>query len=162
MKEIIIISLALILVFPLFGEENIVTKTNKIYHSRNFSIIKFSPGLLIGASIGYGKQDTVKGKNVEYIFNLYYNQGAVIEKMKVGGLYLQYNVYIRENRKGIYTILNLGIGYAVINDKKERLVPNVSLGLGYNLPINEKSFLRFEIDGGIKLYIATLSFAIVF
>lgn len=166
MNKIIYVLLGLILIVPLFGEENVFKEDNILSKSRKFFIIKFTPGLLYGASIGYGKQHIINDTRVESICNLHYNEGTIIEEMKVGGIYLQRNAYLKKNRNGLYGILNCGIDYAIVEnstkEKNEGFVPNISFGTGYSLPVSSKSFLRIELDIGYKLYFTNLNFAIIF
>ena len=117
--------------------------------------------MLYGSSIGYGKQHIIRDKRVESIWNLHYNEGRVIQEFKVGGLYYQYNFFINENRYGLFGLLNLGLDYASIN-KDEKFAPNISFGTGYSFPLSTKSFLRLELDFGIKLYVTNLNLVIIF
>ncbi len=158
----VLLLFGLILIVTLFGGENDLEEAKILINSGEFFIIKFSPGLLYGATIGYGKQHIINETRVESILNLHYNEGRIIQGFKVGGLYYRYNFFLNKNRGGLFGLLNLGIDFAVIGEGDEKIVPNISFGSGYSFRVNPKLFLRIELDIGMKLYLTNLNFAIIF
>jgi hypothetical protein len=159
--KLIFIILILIITIPLLANENHFSKSVQQNYSNTFKIIKLSPGLLYGASIGLGKQNIINESRVESIIAIHYNEGSIIQNLKAAGLYYQYNVFLKKERKGLFGLLNLGLDYALINETT-KVAPNLTFGSGFSFQIGSKSFLRFELDLGIKLFLTNLNVVIIF
>lgn len=158
----VLLLFGLILIVTLLGGENDLEEAKILTNSGEFFLIKFSPGLLYGATIGYGKQHITKDTRVESTWNLHYNEGRVIQGFKVGGLYYQYNFFLNRDRCGLFGLLNLGLDYAQINEKNKKIAPNITFGSGYSFKVSSKLFFRLELDIGIKLYFTNLNLVIIF
>lgn len=164
MKKVILIILGLIFTVSFSCKEKELSKANYACESQKFINMKLTPGLLYGISLGYGKQHLNNSK-IESILNIHYNEGTIINNIKVAGIYFQRNVFLNESKNGIFGVINCGIDYAVVRRNSKNnvgFVPNISFGMGYSFPISSKSFIRLDFDIGYKLYFCNLNVSLIF
>jgi len=178
MKKISVI-LFLFFVNLIFAQE-LSLENSKIFASKqknHFLCLQISPGLLYGASVGYGKIISTKTAIIENIWQIHYHQGG---DFVATGLILQANLFKSKERKGFYFLANGGfdytkrkhlfnfgsIGGTEEDDNEEKIYngffPNLSLGFGYSKKISKSSYLRISLDIGFKVLISNLNFSYCF
>ena len=145
---------------------------NKIFSklfSNSFFCLNFSPWLLQGVSFGFGKYDM----GTEQILILHYHKW---KDYLATGLLTRVNIFRSKSRKGFFWLASVGLDYTIrplvyfnveghYPDEKEYIketFPNIVFGCGYSINISKDSYLRFSLDGGIKILITNLNISYCF
>ncbi len=162
-----IFTIALLMVMQKsFGYEELEIEKKSV---RN---VNLSFGLASGGSIGIGKIQQYGKSTKEMIFNVHY---LVNQDYFVTGVYGQINSFRNEHRKGFFTVIIAGLDYNKGESyplfvygpdsseeklKFDGLHPNITLGLGYSIPISQKNRVLFFLDLRFKKTISNLNFSI--
>jgi len=125
----------------------------------------FSISPLLSPRVSFGVI-TAKQNNKQYwIENNYQVSGFYSEGLKTIGFVYKYNYFFSGTRKGYFTQLIIGLDYVKFNgfgfspggsvpesksDAFSGMIPNLSSGFGYSFQVGENSFLRMNLDIGIK------------
>jgi hypothetical protein len=133
--------------------------------------VTLSLGIASGGSIGIGKIQHFEKATKEFTANFHYLMNS---DYLVTGIYGQINSYRNKQRKGLFTLIMVGLDYSegkykpisfggsYGTKKFEGIFPNIAIGCGYSMKLSQNNRMLIYIDLGLKKTISNLNISITF
>ncbi len=162
MKKVIFVLILLCVMTCAHADENTLTSNittqinNKIelVYRKNFFYLRVSPLLIPGVAVGYTHRIRLEDEGV-IDFTIAANYHYWVNTHQSYGLSLITEHFGNTRAKGFFFRANFGAEYAEMQDtfdddpeRKKRWFPNITIGLGYSIPIFVNSYIRFSAELG--------------
>ncbi|MDO9578728.1 MAG: hypothetical protein Q7J16_12665 [Candidatus Cloacimonadales bacterium] len=177
MKKITILIFILILTSNIiFAQtENLAEKkSNKFSFDQKY----FALSPLVSPRICFGMVSTSKLPNKRFAETIVYVHACeTFSTYKQYGIAFRMNQFLAKNKKtSLFWIMNVGLDYLQMeslcldpggsncddkNDVNAGIVPNIATGLGYSFKLGNESFLRLELDIGLKWFLSNVYISFV-
>ena len=148
----------------LFAQTNTPIKNDSIKYKYVQKYISISP--LLSPKVCLGIINAKQNNEQHWIEYKYYLHGFYSEGLKTYGAAVTYNYFFSETRKGYFTQFTAGIDYvyfrgfptpmAASGGGTEGFIPNLSSGIGYSYKLGEESYLRLNLDIGMKWFLSNI------
>lgn len=153
---------------PLFAQDEQPETKRFLNIKYDQTFLSISP--VLSPRICFGLVNTDKQDDGRYLESIYYLHAfETFSILKAYGFAFRGNTFIAKNkRSGLYLIGNVGIDYVQFepfsfdpggsntsdNGIKSTLFPNLAFGVGGSIKMKNDSYLRLEMDFGLKWFLS--------
>jgi hypothetical protein len=176
MKKVIFVLILLCIMAHGHAAENTFTSNDTtqinqkigLEFRKNFLYLRVSPLLIPGVAAGYTHRIRLSdGGTIDFTIAAHYH--ALGKAHRSYGLSLVTEHFGNARAQGFFFRANFGAEYAEMQDTfdddpewKKRWFPNITIGLGYSIPIFDSSYVRFSAELGYTMLLGRINCEFLF